>query len=176
MSLKIKTIYIAPKFKRFLAFLLDYIPIWFLTFYLFVNFTSYSVLLDDYFQIYIEAAENGKAVEMDDLNPVFLNYTQLINVVTMIILGLYSFVMESGAKRGTFAKSLLKIGVGDSLGNPIAGDVAFKRNVLKIITLSLFPFLAVWVLFDRKNRGLHDVISRTLVVSLKDYSQNNGQI
>jgi uncharacterized RDD family membrane protein YckC len=173
MSLKIKTIYIAPKLKRFLAFLLDYIPIWIITFYVFVNFTNYSLLWDSYVDLYLKAAEGGKAVEMDDLNPAFINYTQLINVVTMIIFGLYSFVMEAGVKRGTLAKSWLKIGVGDSLGNPIAGDVAFKRNVLKIITLSLFPFLAVWVLFDRKNRGLHDLLSSTLVVSLKDYSEKN---
>lgn len=135
---------------------------------MFLTFTPYSNLFNEYLEKSIEIAENGESISMDDLNPAFMNYSQFINIVTMIVFGLYSAYMETTAKRGTFGKSVLKIGVGDFIGKPISGEIAFKRNVLKIITLSIFPLLGLWFIFDSKNRGLHDLFSKTLIVSLKN--------
>ncbi|MCK5907584.1 MAG: RDD family protein, partial [Flavobacteriales bacterium] len=88
----------------------------------------------------------------------------------VVILGLYSAYAETTSWQGTYGKKILKIKVGDVIGQPLDGGTAFKRNVMKIIVLSTLPLLMIWVLFDKKNRGPYDVIAKTLVVSAKDYS------
>lgn len=165
MEIKVKTIYIAPKLKRLLAYIIDVVPISLIVFYYFIWFTDYSQLFSEY----IKLAETG-ALEMNKLNPDFIKYTNNINMIVIVILGLYSAYFETTNWQGTFGKKILRIKVGDQLGQPIDGGTAFKRNVLKIIVLSALPLLMLWVFFDKKNRGPYDVIAKTLVVSSKDYS------
>ncbi|MEN8137098.1 MAG: RDD family protein [Bacteroidota bacterium] len=165
MEVKVKTIYVAPKLKRLVAYLIDIIPISFLVYSLFIGFTRYSVLFDEY----LELGRSG-SLSIESLNPAFIKYTNYINLIVIVIWGLYSAYSETTPWRGTFGKHLMKIKVGNVIGEPLDGETAFKRNVLKIIILSAFPFLALWVVFDKKNRGLYDVIANTLVVSDKDYS------
>ena len=165
MNVNVKTIYIAPKLKRFVAYLLDFLPILFIVYYVFINFTGYSVLFEEY----LVQAEGGM-VAYEDLSPAFVNYTNIINTVSIVVLGLYGAVAEGSSYRATLGKRLMKIKVGDKFGNAIDGGLAFKRNVLKILVLNIFPILGVWVMFDSKNRGVYDIFSKTLVVSAKDYS------
>ena len=163
--MEVKTIYIAPKLKRLLAYIIDILPITIIVFYYFISFTNYSVLFKDY----INLAESG-ALDMTKLDPAFIKYTNHINMVVVVILGLYGAYAETTSWQGTYGKKLLKIKVGDVIGQPLDGGTAFKRNVMKIIVLSTLPLLMIWVLFDKKNRGPYDVIAKTLVVSAKDYS------
>lgn len=163
--MEVKTIYVAPKLKRLLAYLIDILPITIIVFYYFISFTNYSVLFKDY----INLAESG-ALDMSKLDPAFIKYTNHINMVVVVILGLYSAYAETTSWQGTYGKKILKIKVGDVIGQPLDGGTAFKRNVMKIIVLSTLPLLMIWVLFDKKNRGPYDVIAKTLVVSAKDYS------
>jgi len=163
--MEIKAIYIAPKLKRLLAYVIDILPITLIVFYFFISFTSYSEL----FQGYIKLAESG-TLEMSKLDPAFIRYTNHINMIIILILGLYGAYAETTPWQGTFGKKLLKIKVGNEIGQPLDGGTAFKRNVLKIIVLTTLPLLMIWVIFDKKNRGPYDVIAKTLVVSSKDYS------
>ncbi len=165
MEVKVKTIYIAPKLKRFVAYLIDIIPITIIVFFYFVSFTGYSTLFDDY----IKMAESG-TLDMKNLNPAFIQYTNYINIIVVVILGLYGAYAETTSWQGTYGKKLMKMKVGDVIGQPLDGGTAFKRNVMKIIALSTFPLLMIWVLFDKKNRGPYDILAKTLVVSAKDYS------
>jgi len=167
MEVKIKTIYIAPKLKRLLAYIIDIIPITLIVFYYFISFTSYNTLFLDY----IKLAESG-SLEMSKLDPAFIKYTNNINMIVVVILGFYGAYSETTKWQGTFGKKILKIKVGDAIGQPLDGGTAFKRNVLKIIVLSALPLLMIWVLFDKKNRGPYDIIAKTLVVSSKHYSDN----
>jgi len=165
MELKVKTVFIAPRLKRLVAYLLDFLPILFIVYYIFINYTGYSVLFDDY----LKEAEGG-TVDFEKLSPAFIQYTNYINTIAIVVMGLYGAVAESSSWRATLGKRLMKIKVGDSVGKAIDGGVAFKRNVLKILVLNIVPLLGIWVLFDPKNRGLYDIFSKTLVVSDKDYS------
>jgi len=165
MEVNVKTIYIAPKLKRLLAYLIDITPITILVFYFFISYTSYSSL----FQDYLNLAESG-ALDMTKLDPNFIRYTNQINMIVVVIFGLYSAYSETTSWQGTFGKKLLNMKVGNEIGEPLDGGTAFKRNVMKIIVLSALPLLMLWVLFDKKNRGPYDVIAKTLVVSSKDYS------
>lgn len=163
--MEVKTIYVAPKLKRLLAYIIDILPITIVVFYYFISFTNYSVL----FQDYMKFAESG-TMDMSKLSPAFIKYTNHINMIVVVILGLYGAYAETTSWQGTFGKRLLKIKVGDAVGQPLDGGTAFKRNVMKIIVLSTLPLLMIWVLLDKKNRGPYDVIAKTLVVSSKDYS------
>lgn len=165
MEVKVKTIYIAPKMKRIGAYIIDILPISIIVFYFFISFTGYSELFSDY----IKLAESG-TLDMSKLDPAFIKYTNNINMIVVVILGLYSAYSETTSWQGTFGKKILKIKVGDAIGQPLDGGTAFKRNVMKIIVLSALPLLMIWVFFDKKNRGPYDVIAKTLVVSSKDYS------
>ena len=165
MEVKVKTIYIAPKLKRLLAYFIDILPISIIVFYYFISFTGYSVL----FQDYLKLAESG-SLDMANLDPAFIKYTNNINMVIVVILGLYGAYTETTSWQGTYGKKILKIKVGDAIGQPLDGGTAFKRNVMKIIVLSTLPLLMLWILFDKKNRGPYDVLAKTLVVSSKDYS------
>ena len=167
MEVKVKTIYIAPKLKRLLAYIIDITPITIIVFFYFISFTGYNTLFLDY----IKLAESG-SLEMSKLDPAFIKYTNHINMIVVIILGFYSAYSETTTWQGTFGKKILKIKVGDAIGQPLDGGTAFKRNVLKIIVLSALPLLMIWVLFDKKNRGPYDIIAKTLVVSSKNYSDN----
>ena len=163
--MEVKTIYVAPKLKRLLAYIIDILPITIVVFYFFISSTNYSTL----FQDYIRLAESG-GLDMSKLDPAFIKYTNHINMIVVVILGLYGAYAETTVWQGTFGKKILKIKVGDAIGQPLDGGTAFKRNVMKIIVLSTLPLLMIWVLFDKKNRGPYDVIAKTLVVSSKDYS------
>ena len=161
---ELKTIYIAPKLKRLIAYFIDIIPITIIVFYFFISFTNYSVL----FSNYLDMAESG-TLDMNNLSPAFVKYTNNINIVVVVILGLYSAYSETTIWQGTYGKRLMKIKVGDSTGQPLDGETAFKRNVIKILVLSVLPLLMVWMFFDKKNRTPHDIIAKTLVVSAKHY-------
>ena len=165
MEVKVKTIYIAPKLKRLLAYVIDILPISIIVFYYFISFTGYSAL----FQDYLKLAESG-SLDMANLDPAFIKYTNNINMVIVVILGMYGAYAETTNWQGTYGKKILKIKVGNAIGQPLDGGTAFKRNVMKIIVLSTLPLLMLWVLFDKKNRGPYDVLAKTLVVSSKDYS------
>ena len=160
-----KTIYIAPKLNRLFAYFIDVLPITIIVFYFFISFTGYSTLFQDYMKL----AETG-TLDMANLDPNFIKYTNNINMLIMVILGMYGAFAETTSWQGTLGKKIMKIKVGDVVGQPLDGGTAFKRNVLKIIVLSALPLLMIWVLFDRKNRGPYDVIAKTLVISSKDYS------
>ncbi|MCK5824592.1 MAG: RDD family protein [Ichthyobacteriaceae bacterium] len=161
MDKKIKTVFVASKMKRFVAFLVDVMPITIIVMVFFINNTSFSVYTNEYLAL----VERGG--DLSELNPAFFKYAQLINVVTYLIWGLYGAYAETTEWRGTFGKKLMKIQVGNVVGEPINGEIAFKRNVLKILTLSIVPILGIWVILDKKNRGIYDVFAKTLVVSYK---------
>ena len=165
MEIKVKTIFVAPRLKRLVAYLIDIVPITLIVFYFFVSFTSYSNLFADYLNL----AETGE-INMAKLDPAFVKYTNYINMIVVVILGLYGAYAETTSWHGTFGKHLMKIEVGYVIGMPIDGGTAFKRNVIKIIVLSTFPLLMLWVLLDKKNRGPYDILAKTLVVSVKDHS------
>jgi len=190
MEVKVKTIYIAPKLKRFVAYLIDIIPIWILTFMFFITFTSYSNLYNE-FNSTIDAgiqnliAESPEEINADILTqlyvdtlssfPGFVQYSNYINILAIVILGLYGAYAETSEWKGTFGKKLMKIKVGDIIGQPLDGGTAFKRNVIKIIVLSTFPILMIWIIFDNKNRCPYDILAKTLVVSNKNHSEKDEE-
>lgn len=173
MNVNLQTVYIAPRLKRLLAYVIDILPISIIVYWFFISSTNYSVLFSEYLSMAESNAEAG-LFNIEELNPAFIKYTNFINILVFVLLGVYGAYAETTNMRGTFGKHILKMAVGNQIGEPIDGGTAFKRNVLKIITLSVMPLLMIWVFLDKKNRAPYDVLAQTLLVSTKGYSDRGA--
>jgi eukaryotic-like serine/threonine-protein kinase len=111
----------------------------------------------------------------------FIN--DIIRVILVVILGgdfevsvaisvyficilLYFAILESSAKQSTFGKRICKIIVTDMNGQRISFWRATWRSLVKIF-LTCFSFGLIdiiFMLFNKKERSLHDILSGTLVI------------
>lgn len=80
----------------------------------------------------------------------------------------YFAFQDSSSSQGTVGKHAMNIAVTDLNGNRISVSRATKRFVGKI--LAALPFFAGFlpVLFNKKKQGIHDKITKTLVVVRED--------
>ncbi len=85
-------------------------------------------------------------------------------IIIPIVNLLYHVIMESSAKQGTHGKQILQIRVCDMEGNRISLGNAAGRNLAKIF--SLLPLFVgyLYIFFNKKQQGFHDVIAGTLVI------------
>ncbi len=99
--------------------------------------------------------------------------SQLIRVLMtvagfMIIIPLanliYHIIMECGAKQGTYGKQLMKIRVCDMEGNRLTLAHSAGRNLAKIFSMLTLCIGYLYIFFNKKQQGLHDIIAGTLVV------------
>lgn len=92
----------------------------------------------------------------------------LMTIGLMIIIPLvnliYHIIMESSAKQGTYGKQLLQIRVCDMEGNRLGVAHAAGRNLAKILSMLTLCIGYLYIFFNKKQQGLHDVIAGTLVV------------
>ena len=92
-----------------------------------------------------------------------------IQIGMFFVLCLYNSICESGRLQGSVGKYIFRLAVVDELGYAISFGQAFRRNIGKVFYffLPLFgPILFVISLITSKRRqGLHDMISRSFVVS-----------
>ncbi len=91
-------------------------------------------------------------------------YTNLPYLLILYLLYiLYLSIMESSRYQGGLGKRMIGAIVIDANGNRISFTKALIRNLLKI--LSLVSILGVLLIgFDKRKRGLHDIICNTYVV------------
>ena len=103
----------------------------------------------------------------------FLIKNQLIRILMsvagfMIIIPLanliYHIIMESGPKQGTYGKQLIKIRVCDMEGNRLTIGHAAGRNLAKVFSVLTFCIGYLYIFFNKKQQGLHDIIAGTLVI------------
>lgn len=72
-------------------------------------------------------------------------------------------LFEASALRASPAKRVLGLRVVDASGMRITQSRALVRNVIKVLTLLLWP-LALFPLFSRRRQGLHDLVAKTYVI------------
>lgn len=77
---------------------------------------------------------------------------------------IYSTIMESGPKQGTYGKQLIKVRVCDIYGERITPGKAFTRNIAKILSTGTFFVGYIMSFFNKKQQCLHDMVAETLVV------------
>jgi uncharacterized RDD family membrane protein YckC len=86
--------------------------------------------------------------------------------VALVWLGavLYRPVMESSAGQGTVGKQVLNLRVTDLDGRRVSFVRALGRDLAKIISALVLCIGFVMVGWNRRKRGLHDVMAGTLVM------------
>jgi len=133
--------YFASLDVRLLAVIIDY----FIIFAIYCFIATIVVLFIDEKQLRIIVSLSGLA----------------IIPVSKII---YSTIMESSARQGTWGKILMGLKVSDEKGVPINFGRSLIRNLSKIISTATVGFGYMMGFFDRKQQCLHDKIAGTLVI------------
>jgi uncharacterized RDD family membrane protein YckC len=87
--------------------------------------------------------------------------------VCCLIVCLYHGVLDSSILQGTLGKYYCKIRVVDKIGQPATFLKALLRIVLKFISLLLLFSGFIMVVFRKDKKGLHDILSGTMVISKK---------
>ena len=133
--------YFASLDVRLLAVLIDF----FLIFTIYCVIATVVVLFIDEKQMRIVVSLSGLAI---------------IPVAKMI----YSIIMESSARQGTWGKVLMGLKVCDERGIPISTGRSLVRNLTKIISTGTIGLGYLMGFFDKKQQCLHDRIAGTLVI------------
>lgn len=77
---------------------------------------------------------------------------------------IYHIIMECGIKQATYGKQLIKIRVCDMEGNRLTFGHSAGRNLAKIFSMLTFFVGYLYIFFNKKQQGLHDIIAGTLVI------------
>ena len=141
--------------NRFLAFLIDILPLTALVFVVFYFFLGF----DETIQNYLNRG--------DDIKPrkIFLDDRNLIREISFLIWMLYCAIMEASSWQGTLGKHVMKIKVVDENGNRLSPMLSLRRNTMKILSFIVLSAGFIWILFDPKRQGWHDKIAKTFVVN-----------
>jgi uncharacterized RDD family membrane protein YckC len=100
----------------------------------------------------------------DDNKVLRIGITIGIVALTPIAKIIYNVRLESGPKRGTLGKQIMKIRVCDLYGEQITANQAIGRNLAKYLsTASLFIGYII-CFFTAKQQCLHDILADTLVI------------
>ncbi len=87
-----------------------------------------------------------------------------IVALTPIAKLIYNVRLESGTKRGTIGKQLMKIRVCDLYGEQITSGQAMGRNLGKYISTATFFMGYIMCFFTAKQQCLHDMLADTVVI------------
>lgn len=147
--------------KRFLAFILDYlvlnlVAVVFLIIYLF-TVPDFRLFMNQYMEERL--ANNWFLLKYD------FRYAQYL------ILGsycFYSMVCELSNWQGTFAMYKTELRVVNSRGEKPKPVQLFTRNLLKFGVILYWPFFIALTYTNSRRRWLHDILSRTQVIELKE--------
>lgn len=114
---------VAGFFRRFLAFLIDIIPIVIIT-----AFVAYLVGFKDVLDMYLRDINNI------EYRAVFLSWRNFIRDISFLVYCIYCCVLEATTLEGTLGKLVLKIKVIKKDGTKITLLDSIKRNLFKIVS------------------------------------------
>lgn len=141
--------------NRFLAFLIDIIPLTALVFIFFYFFLGFDETIGNYLN-------RGDSIES---RKAFLSDRNLIRDISFLVWMFYCVIMEPSPWQGTFGKHIMKVKVVDENGNRLSPMLSLRRNTMKILSFLVLSAGFIWILFDRKRQGWHDKIAKTYVVN-----------
>ena len=140
--------------NRFLAFMLDVLPITLLAFLIYYFFFDFDVALEVYL-------ENKGDVEM---RKSFILERNKVRNLSLIIWVVYGSIMDGTKWQGTHGKKIMNLHVADEFGLKLSLADSFKRNFGKLISVIPLFIGVFWVFFDKKKRTLHDKFVNTLLL------------
>ncbi|HRX29241.1 MAG TPA: RDD family protein [Saprospiraceae bacterium] len=140
-------IILAGFFRRFVAYIIDMIPIFFITF----NFIM-PEMKEEFNLAVIEQRQ------VDD------SYVLAFNLTTLLIWIGLCIAFESSKLAATPGKLLMKIKVKNMGNSPLTQRQVVIRNVTKIFSQMAFSLGFIWIIIDPMKQGWHDKIAKTIVV------------
>jgi uncharacterized RDD family membrane protein YckC len=93
-----------------------------------------------------------------------IGHHQVIEIVVLVVWWFVYFSYQWTVGGRTIGMALLGIRVVQKDGRPITGREAMLRAVLLYASFLFFVVAAIWILFQRERRTVHDLIARTAVV------------
>jgi uncharacterized RDD family membrane protein YckC len=144
--------------RRFLAYIIDIIPIVFALYLIAYLFLGFDEVLHNYFK-----NKHDLEARAD-----FLFQRNLIRDSSLIVWITYCIVMESSGMRATIGKRLVGAVVVTEAGAPLNFRQALIRNISKIISILPLFIGFLWIAFSKKRQAWHDKIAKTYVVQIND--------
>lgn len=146
---------LAANGKRFVAYVIDIIPIALIIFGVYYFFFDFDITLTEYLN---RGADYQPRIK-------FLKDRNMIRDISFFVWVIYCIVMESSEWQGTFGKSVMGIKVVDGSGNRMTLPKSIGRNVTKTFSYFVLSLGFIWILFDKKKQGWHDKLNNTFVVN-----------
>lgn len=144
---------VAGFFRRFIAFLIDIIPIVIIT-----AFVAYLMGFKDILYMYLIDTKNI------EYRAEFLSWRNSIRDISFLFYCIYCCILEATTLEGTLGKIVLKIKVIKNDGSKITLLDSIKRNLFKIISYLPLSLGFIWALFNKKRSTWHDYFAKTIIV------------
>ena len=144
---------VAGFWRRLAAYTVDVIPIVLVTASLFYIFFGFDAAIDARFN-------NPRNIES---HIEFLRQRNQIRDLSFLVWLIYSIIMEASPVRGTFGKWLFGIQVVDQDGRQLTIARSVGRNLAKLLSYLPLGLGFLWVVFNKRKQGWHDLIARTYV-------------
>jgi len=140
-------------YRRFLAFLLDVIPITFLcaTFFWFYQGFDETVLR------FMDSPRDY------EIRKAFLEQRNIIRELSCILCIIYFVIFESSGNRNSIGKAILGIKVVTADHSELSMASSVKRNLVKFLAILPGGLGLLYPLFNKERLFFHDKISRTTV-------------
>lgn len=156
--------YLAARYKRLLAYLIDILLIVIIIFFLCYNFFG----LDEVWNNYLH--NRGDLLSRIE----FLRYRNRIRDFSFLVWVIYAFILEASAQQGTLGKRIMHIKVINASGDRMSFKQSAIRNFCKILSYIPLSLGFLWLIFDRNRQGWHDKIGGTFVVDADFVVEDNG--
>lgn len=140
--------------RRTLAYLIDILPITFLTFSFFYLFT-------DFKDVWHQYLSHSRTI-MDTIE--FQTWKMLIRNTTFIAFVLYGTLFESSKLQGTLGKYILGIKVVNYQFEKISIVHSIYRNFVKLTAYITALISYFMLIFTKNKQTLHDKVSKTYLV------------
>jgi len=147
--------------RRFVAYIIDYIII-----YTVQSFLVVPVLGIIGLDLFNKTSQGGDMSSSDAISMVMtvIAAASALFVLVFILQVLYYSFMEASKYQGTVGKIALGLIVTDAAGNKLDFTKALVRNLSKIISSIILGIGYIMAGFTDKKQALHDMIAGTLVV------------
>jgi len=140
--------------KRFLAYVIDIIPIFLMVFGVSYFFLGFDATLSAYF-----TGERSTDSRAD-----FLSERNKVRDTSLLLWVLYGLFMDCSKFQGTHGKLILGIKVVNGEGNRLTPIQSCKRASMKVVGAIPICLGYLWAAFREDKAAWHDLAARTVVV------------
>lgn len=144
----------ASFWKRLLAYTIDLLPITLIVFIMSYFFFGFNEILQ-------MRLSGGNDI---DIRREFLAARNNIRDLSLIIWIVYSLIADASSLQGTLGKKIMKIKVVSEDGARITIRRSMARNLFKLISAIPIYLGFIWILFNKKRRGWHDMVAKTYII------------